>query len=59
MSLTDSFKTVGNGVPYLLAEGIAKTIASFIGFESNDYHKHNWQEKSTRLYKCISSTYFE
>lgn len=29
MTLTDKFKTVGNGVPYVLAEGIAKTIADF------------------------------
>jgi DNA (cytosine-5)-methyltransferase 1 len=28
--LTDMFKTVGNGVPFLLANGIAKTIAHFI-----------------------------
>jgi DNA (cytosine-5)-methyltransferase 1 len=28
--LSDMFKTVGNGVPYLLAHGIAKTIARFI-----------------------------
>lgn len=30
MSLTDKFKTTGNGVPYLLAEGIAKTIADYL-----------------------------
>lgn len=30
MSLTDKFKTTGNGVPFLLAQGIAKTIADFI-----------------------------
>lgn len=30
MSLTDKFKTTGNGVPYLLASGIAKTIADFM-----------------------------
>lgn len=29
MSLTDKFKTVGNGVPFLLADGIAKTIKDF------------------------------
>lgn len=29
MSLTDKFKTVGNGVPYLLADGIAKTIKDY------------------------------
>ena len=30
MSLTDKFKTIGNGVPFLLAEGIARTIAEFL-----------------------------
>lgn len=30
MSLTDKFKTIGNGVPYLLAEAIAKTIYDFL-----------------------------
>ena len=30
MSLTDMFKTIGNGVPFLLSEGIAKTIKSFL-----------------------------
>lgn len=30
MSLTDKFKTTGNGVPYLLAKGIAETISSFL-----------------------------
>lgn len=33
MSLTDKFKTIGNGVPFLLAEGIAKTIKDFLGDE--------------------------
>ena len=30
MSLTDKFKTIGNGVPFLMASGIAKTIADFL-----------------------------
>lgn len=30
MTLTDKFKTVGNGVPYLLSSGVAKTIATFL-----------------------------
>ncbi|MBE5828930.1 MAG: DNA cytosine methyltransferase [Butyrivibrio sp.] len=34
MSLSDSFKTIGNGVPFLLSYGIAKTIRDFL--ESND-----------------------
>jgi len=30
VSLTDMFKTIGNGVPYLAAKGLAKTIIDFI-----------------------------
>ena len=29
MSLSDKFKTIGNGVPFLLAKGIAQTIQDF------------------------------
>lgn len=30
MSLTDKFKTTGNGVPFMLSSGIARTISDFI-----------------------------
>lgn len=30
MTLTNKFKTIGNGVPYLLSSGIAKTIKDFL-----------------------------
>ena len=30
MTLTDSFKTIGNGVPYLLAVGAAKSIHDYL-----------------------------
>ncbi|VBB39929.1 putative modification methylase NmeDIP [uncultured Spirochaetota bacterium] len=30
MTLTDKFKTIGNGVPYLLSKGIAETVYLFI-----------------------------
>ena len=30
MSLTNMFKTIGNGVPYLLSKGLAESIGSFI-----------------------------
>ena len=30
MTLSDSFKTIGNGVPYLLAQGIAATIHDYL-----------------------------
>lgn len=37
MTLTDMFKTIGNGVPYLAAKGIAQSIKSFLG----DFHEIN------------------
>lgn len=37
MSLSDKFKTIGNGVPFLLAKGIAQTIQDFFaGGNQND-----------------------
>ena len=30
MSLTDKFKTTGNGVPYLMAKGVATTIHEYL-----------------------------
>lgn len=36
MSLTDKFKTTGNGVPYLLSSGIAKTIYDFLNGAVNN-----------------------
>ncbi|MEA5579238.1 DNA cytosine methyltransferase [Anabaena sp. UHCC 0451] len=34
MSLTNMFKTVGNGVPYLAAKALAQTILDFLSFKS-------------------------
>lgn len=36
MSLSDMFKTIGNGVPYKVAYGIAKTILKFINYKDED-----------------------
>ncbi|ECR6279690.1 DNA cytosine methyltransferase, partial [Salmonella enterica subsp. enterica serovar Virchow] len=30
MTLTDMFKTIGNGVPYLAAKGLADTVFDFL-----------------------------
>ncbi len=45
MTLTDKFKTVGNGVPYVAAKGLAKTILNFIGGENNGIN-------SCKYYSC-------
>lgn len=36
MTLTDKFKTIGNGVPFMLSRGIAKTVYRFLNIEIND-----------------------
>ena len=36
MSLTDKFKTTGNGVPFLLAKGIAQTISDYLSEVRNN-----------------------
>lgn len=40
MSLTDKFKTTGNGVPFMLSSGIAKTIYDFMkeGLKNGNLH---------------------
>lgn len=43
MSLTDKFKTTGNGVPFLLAEGIAKTIYDFLKDGEKDAQNNSIQ----------------
>lgn len=41
MSLTDKFKTTGNGVPFMLSSGIAKTIFDFMKDALNDDKIHS------------------
>ncbi|WP_025847934.1 DNA cytosine methyltransferase [Paenibacillus ehimensis] len=36
ITLSDAFKTVGNGVPYLASKGIAETILNFLEGEKNE-----------------------
>ncbi len=35
MTLTDMFKTIGNGVPFLVAKGLAETIIDFLNPQKN------------------------
>lgn len=43
MSLTDKFKTTGNGVPFLLSSGIAKTIYDYLMGALKDDELHGIQ----------------
>ena len=37
MTLSHKFKTIGNGVPYLAAQGVAKTILYFLDMKNVNY----------------------
>ncbi len=39
MTLSNKFKTIGNGVPYLAAKGVAKTILDFLNMEKINYQE--------------------
>ena len=47
MSLTNMFKTIGNGVPYLAAKAIAKTILDFL--ETTEWDERQPVEKQLEL----------
>lgn len=49
MSLSTMFKTVGNGVPYLAAKGLARTIHSFLQGEHDktDTERHHSGDRQT------------
>ena len=49
MSLTDKFKTIGNGVPYLLSSGIAKTIRDFLNGGNYGIENHSLQSSPRNL----------
>ena len=36
VTLTDAFKTIGNGVPFILAKGLAKTLKSMLDSLGNE-----------------------
>lgn len=38
VSLTDAFKTIGNGVPYLAAKGIAQSLIDYLGGSKDETH---------------------
>jgi DNA (cytosine-5)-methyltransferase 1 len=59
MTLTNKFKTIGNGVPYLAAAGLAKTLNQFIqehlhethGSELGESHHQTSQATVVRLHQ--------
>ena len=40
MTLTDCFKTIGNGVPYIMAQGIALTLKDYLSLVIKDKEEH-------------------
>ena len=53
MTLTDMFKTIGNGVPYLASAGIAASIKSFLGktheVDSRKSSESYWQPAEKQI----------
>jgi len=47
MSLTNMFKTIGNGVPYLASKAIAQTILDFLS--TTDWHYEQPSQKQLEL----------
>ncbi|GLV14992.1 restriction endonuclease subunit M [Alicyclobacillus hesperidum] len=57
MTLTDAFKTVGNGVPFLAASGIARTILDFLGVSTCNVLQHRTSFQPSMDYrKTVSIT---
>ena len=51
MSLTNMFKTIGNGVPYLAAKAVAETIIDFLN--TTEWHYEEQLEKQLELLLSI------
>ncbi|HDR7539695.1 modification methylase NmeDIP [Bacillus thuringiensis] len=51
ISLTDAFKTVGNGVPYIASAGIANTIHDFLEGKSCESQQQTLSQQSTNYPK--------
>lgn len=51
MTLTNMFKTIGNGVPYLLAKGLAQTIIDFV---TNSRDENINSKQSNLIYQPIA-----
>jgi len=51
MTLTNMFKTIGNGVPYLLAKGLAQTIIDFV---TNSKDEKINSKQPNKLYQSIT-----
>jgi len=43
LGLTNMFKTIGNGVPYLLGKGVARTIKDFLSNNIKEIHNENYR----------------
>lgn len=52
MSLTNMFKTIGNGVPYLASLGIAKTLNQFLGIDNGTTDEFDHRSTDTGIEKA-------
>lgn len=56
ISLTDAFKTIGNGVPFLASLGIAQTILEFLGVKPCELQQQTLSQQSTNYQKIEHTT---
>ena len=56
ITLTNSFKAIGNGVPFLAAKGLALTILNFLNGFANIKYKINGENNSTKHSVIYKST---
>lgn len=52
ITLTNSYKAIGNGVPFLAAQGLAYTILNFLNCFTNNKYKLNGQTDGTK-HNCV------
>lgn len=57
MTLTNMFKTIGNGVPYLAAQGVAKTILDFLNMKNINYQEDMSHQLELPLVSSPKSKY--
>ena len=57
MTLSHKFKTIGNGVPYLTSQGVAKTILDFLNMKNINYQEDLSHQLELPLVYSLKSKY--
>lgn len=56
ITLTDAFKTIGNGVPYLASKGVAETLLDFLGVKTCGLQHLTSSEQSTNYQETVTTS---